>query len=363
MRGKVYRLSVSIISLFSIVALSGCQIIPKEEEYNKAALVKEYEADEFSMATVKRGDVRDYKRINCEYLNSNVQNVELGDWEMIKKINVKVGDKVKEGDVLAEYMSDDLDSAIEEVRYQIGIKEAMMEQAGIMQNLEIKKQELVLNDETAIQAIIENYDAEISRLGTELSDLNRQLEDYNRELEFTQIKAEFDGTVTYVNEELTMANPWERGGNGAGRGMNKAKNNRVVSITDGAKPYFVADRKSSEFVEKLAEGDTIFVSNGDERYETIVHFPNKRQVYFLMDDEPEGIQSGTHADAEYVIQERLGVLYLPKSAVYKMGEEYIVYLEDENGLKSAKKITIGLEAENKVEIVDGLQYGDSVIVR
>ncbi len=56
-------------------------------------------------------------------------------------------------------------------------------------------------------------------------------------------------------------------------------------------------------------------------------------------------------------------MYLPDSAVNKMGDSYIVYYEDENGLKSAKEVTVGLKAENKIEITSGLEFGDAVIVR
>ena len=46
-----------------------------------------------------------------------------------------------------------------------------------------------------------------------------------------------------------------------------------------------------------------------------------------------------------------------------MGDTYVVYYEDENGLKSAKEVTIGLQADNKIEITGGLEFGEAVIVR
>lgn len=356
---------ISVVILYTIISviLAGCSVIPKEEEYSTASFVKEYESEEFSMTTVKRGDVRDYQRINCEYRSSNIQEAELTGWDMVKSINVKVGDKVKKGDVMAQLMSEDIDSQIEEVKYQIALKEAEIRQAGRKEQLEIKKQKLVLDDETAIKAIRENYDADISRNESDLEGLKQHLKDLKSDLRSYQIIADFDGTVTYVNTGLIMANPWERGGNGAGRGMKGARESRVLSITDGAEPYFAAERSSSEYIDKLSEGDKIMVASGADRYETTVHFPDKNNVYFLLDYEPENIDNGNNATAEYVIEERLNVLYLPDSAVNKMGDGYVVYMEDENGLKSAREVKIGLKAQNKVEIISGLEFGDSVIVR
>ena len=343
-------------------AFTGCGIIPREEEYNTAAFVNEYEGEEFSMATVKRGDVRDYKKIECEYRESNIQDVELDDWVMIKKINVSAGDRVKEGDVLAELYSEEMDTNIEEVTYQINLKKAQIRQAKDMEKLEVKKQKLELDDETAIRAIRENYDADITRYSSELDSLELQYKSLSEDMKDYQICAQFDGTVTYVNTDLIMVNPWERmGGNGPGGDKSSTKN-KVVSITDGSEPYFVASGDSSDYISKLSEGDHIKVSDGDEKYDTTVHFADDK-VYFLLDFQPADITNGSMASAEYVIEEKLDVLYLPDSAVNHMGDEYVVYYEDENGLRNVKPVKVGLIAGNRAEITEGLEYGESVIIR
>lgn len=356
------KIVIGLLCTMTVSILGGCGIIPEEEEYNTAGFVKEYEGEEFSMTTVKRGDVRDYRRIDCEYRESNIQDVILDDWTMLKKINVKAGDKVKEGDVLAEMLSEETDTSLEEVKYQIKVKKALISQAKSMELLEIKKQKLELNDETAIKAIRENYDAEITRYNSELEGLNLQYEALLEDIKNYQITAEFDGTVTYVNTDLIMSNPWERFGNGAGRGKKAAVDNKVVSVTDGSEPYFVASKDSSEYISKLSEGESITVSNGSERYETRVHFADDN-VYFLLDFQPADITNGSMVTAEYVIEERTDVLYLPDSAVNQMGDEYVVYYEDDTGLKNVKPVKIGLTADHKVEIIEGLEFGDSVIVR
>ena len=361
-RGMAFGLVCTVVA----GACSGCGLIPKEEVYNVAGFVKEYEGEEFSMATVKRGDVRDYHKIDCEYRESNIQDVTLDEWDMIKKINVKAGDKVKEGDVLAELFSEETDASIEEVKYQIKVKEALISQARRMEQLEIKKQKLELDDETAIKAIRENYDAEITRYTSELEGLTIQYNSLMEDMKSYQIFAEFDGTVTFVNTDLIMANPWERRGGNFGWGQPDNNSNpvkdKVVSITDGSEPYFVASVSSSDYISKLSEGDHINVSNGTEKYETTVHFADDN-IYFMLDFQPADMTNGSMAVAEYVIEEKLDVLYLPDSAVNHMGDEYVVYYEDENGLKNVKPVKIGLIAGNRVEITEGLEFGDSVIVR
>lgn len=47
--------------------------------------------------------------------------------------------------------------------------------------------------------------------------------------------------------------------------------------------------------------------------------------------------------------------------VHRAGEDYYVYCEDENGLKSVRYIKTGLVGSEYVEIVEGLAEGEMVI--
>ena len=85
-------------------------------------------------------------------------------------------------------------------------------------------------------------------------------------------------------------------------------------------------------------------------------------IYFMLDHMPDNM-SDNIAYAKEVKEERKDVLYLPKSAVSKLGDKDVVYREDENGFKSPVEVKVGLVAQNKAEIVSGLEEGDAVIVR
>ena len=53
---------------------------------------------------------------------------------------------------------------------------------------------------------------------------------------------------------------------------------------------------------------------------------------------------------------------IPEDAVTLANGEPIVYYQNEEGVKAYKSIVIGLAADDRVEVVDGLSEGDSVIV-
>ena len=70
---------------------------------------------------------------------------------------------------------------------------------------------------------------------------------------------------------------------------------------------------------------------------------------------------GTRAYARLILDERKDVLALPPNVVHRAGENYYVYCEDENGLKSVRYIKTGLVGSKYVEIVEGLAEGEMVI--
>ncbi|MBE5928018.1 MAG: efflux RND transporter periplasmic adaptor subunit [Lachnospiraceae bacterium] len=353
-----------ILSVLMVPALTGCSLLPEEEVFRTTTIVKEYEGNEFSMTTVKRGDVKDYRNIPCEYRKSNIEDVVLAPWMGITDICVEVGDKVEPGDILVLLASEDTESNIDELNYQIDVKQTKIKQARNMCALEIKRQKLILDDKTTIKAIKEKYEAEISNIEGELSVLNAQLSSELDMQEIYQIKATISGTVTHVDKSVMGFKENNSHGPGGYREWVRTEKT-VVSISDGSMPYFAAPIDSSEYIETLSEGDEITVTVTGSEYKTKVHFPKKdrTEVHFLLDYVPEDLDNGNLANAEYIIEKHEDVLYLPDVAVNKMGDKYVVYYEDENGLKSAQEITVGLMAENKVEIAGGLEFGDAVIVR
>ncbi len=353
-----------ILSVLMIPAVTGCSLLPEEEVFRTTTIVKEYEGNEFSMTTVKRGDIKDYRNIPCEYRKSNIEDVVLAPWMGVTDICVEVGDKVKPGDILVLLASEGTESNIEELDYQINVKQTQVKQARNMCDLEIKRQKLILDDETAIKAIKEKYNAEISNIEGELSVLNAQLQSELDMQEAYQIKATISGTVTHVDKSVMGFKENNSHGPGGYRDWIKTETN-VVSISDGSMPYFAASVDSSEYIDKLEEGEEVTVTITGTEYKTKVHFPkkDKTEVHFMLDYVPENLENGSLANAEYIIDKHEDVLYLPDIAVNKMGEKYVVYYEDENGLKSARDVTVGIMAENKVEITGGLEFGDAVIVR
>lgn len=360
----INKKAVSLISVLAISSmLSACAILPEEEVFETTKLVTEYEKPEFSMTNVKRGDVCEFNKVVCKYSESNMQNVELDEWISVKQINFKKGDRVKKGDVLMTILSADVDKRIAEFEHDVKLLETKIRQARRMCELEVKKQRLVLDDDIAIKAIRGRYEATIGEYNSELEVANTGLNQAKGEQRDFQIVAEMDGTVTYLNERVYIESdimPWERG---QAFGESDSRDKLVMTISDGSLPRFTGVIDMENQPVQLTEGQSIQVVCNDAEYTTRVHFADETTVNFLLDYIPEELDSQMTGYAKDVIDERKNVLYLPKSAVSKMGDKDIVYCENKEGFKSAVEVQIGLAAEGKIEIISGLNEGDAVIVR
>ncbi len=361
MKNRHNAIMFGMLTLTSML-FTGCSLFPEEEIFETATLVKEYEKREFSMVTVQRGDVCDYKRITCKYTQSNTQEVVLGAWDIVKDIYVKKGDKVKKGDVLLTFSDEELDGQIEDYKYQINVKETQIRQEEKNKKLEIEKQKIVLNDKTSIKAIEERYNAQISGYQSDLELLRMRLQQSEADSESFKIRAEIDGKVTLLN--TTLLDIDSRFGDWRGPtsyGKEKDNNNRLLLISDGSKPRFTGAVNPADI--QLEEGGRIDVICDNNTYGTTIKYKDNETVYFMLDAVPDEIQDGATAYARHVINERKNVLFLPDTAITTMGEDTIVYKDDGNGFKEPVKVQTGLTANNRTEIISGLQEGDSVIVR
>ncbi len=330
------------------LGLTSCMLLPEEEEFDMAPIIQEYEGTEYSKVSVKSGDVVNAEKISCEY--SAAQREELAFYEdgvEVAKVYVKQGDRVKEGDLIAELATEDLDQEIAAKDFEIEKNRLMQRQRLEMRDLEIEKQQRTFNDATAIQAIRSQCDADVNNLRNELDMLNVYRDDLRDQKANFTLTAGIDGKVSFLLEGL--------------EGMESEMDLTVCVVSGKARPRFVAD---TERAGDFADGARVEVLANEQTYLTEVSHPKRKDVvHFNLVDSLDGLEDMDSGEVLYVMDERRNVLYLPKSAVKAMGDQHVVYYEDENGLKVAKEVQVGLTAESMTEIVSGLELGEEVIVR
>ena len=348
MRKKIMRYSAGCVLLTSCVLLSSCGLLPQEEEYRSAPVVREYESENYTYATVTREDVQLTKKISCVFSSAQESKLSFGiSGQKLENVYVALGDSVTTGMVLAELNMGTLRNDYESVYDKL--EESKMNQRHVEEKLELEKRRMKDAGETT-SLTASSYQRQIKELIQEQELMEEKLAALQAKIDERQIIAPMDGTISYMKNDM--------------ENQLSAKGEGVIKMVSGEECYFVAEAKNAEGLE---EGDTVTVTVGNSIYETVVEISEKakaeEKVYFRLDSTVQQPEVGSKGSATYVLDETKDALCVPSKAVRRIGEDYVVYYVDENGVKNMKYIEIGLIGNNKTVVTSGLEFGESVILK
>lgn len=354
-----------LIAFFACVLLSSCSLLPEEETFSTAPLIREYEREEFKLAFAERGDMVLTQKVSCTYVPVQTEALRYTVGGLyFDEFFVEVGDSVTKGQLLAQLDLAGVESQIESSNMQI--MKLSMRLSALEENraLALERQRLLMDTSTsaelseALADVNEQYNIQKQALLDELEIAQLQLSEYEQQLAERQLRAGIDGTVTYVRSVKS--------------GDRSAAGDRVISIADATTSLFRAETKLWDRFEPGQEY-VITVSKAD--YEAIVTaeadlgLPETEKVegeteyvYFMLKNPTFDLEDGDRGTLVLTLDSRTDVLMVPESAVTTADGQSIVYYQDEEGMKAYKPVEIGLVANDMVEILSGLTEGESVIV-
>lgn len=346
--------------------LSSCSLLPEEEIFADAPVIKQFSGVGFKLAQVEKSDMVQSERIYCTYVPVQTETLKYSVGGLyFGETFVEVGDSVTKGQLLAQLDMSGIDSKLDACRLQIeklGIRMAALEEN---RALALERQRLMMREAAeeelneALAEVDRQYDRQKQSLMDELTIAQLQQAEYEEEVARRQLRAGFDGTVTHVRKTQ--------------EGERSTAGERGVTVADSTMSLF---RAETGYWDRFKPGDEYIITVSKVEYEAIV--TSEEELGIPVTEKTEGragyvylrlkypsfeLEDGDKGTLELILDERKGVMTVPKSAVSQAGDIYIVYCQDEDGMKTYKQVEIGLSANNKVEILSGLSEGESVIVR
>lgn len=328
------RALLALTLMLTAAALSGCYLYPAEEEQLPPPLIQPA-AITYSTYTVKRDNIQRELTSSGTFRAADYykcQFTKRGGYVSVK--NVKLGQMVKQGDVLVE-----LDTA--PVQSDMRRREINVERA----RLALKNAKSTRNKD-AIQ--MAEWDLEMAEL---------DYKDAKDTLESSVLRAPHDGRVSsvarvdvgeYVGAYTTLV---------------------VVDNADTLLLEVKGD-KVSEF----ADGQIVNVNYRKNDYQgEVVMTPRSATadtplemrdfVRIRVDGMDQSVAKiGDDARVVVVLERRENVIVIPKNLVRNyLGRRYVQLLVD--GLPTERDVEIGLETPTLYEIVKGLNEGDQIIDR
>lgn len=302
----------------------------------------------------------------------------------INEVKVSEGDVILAGDILIEYQTGHIDAEIEGLEQQISRLNARMSSAeSDLSSLEQQLSEAQADSspdlfDTENNSIdsnnSDNRDNENSEevISNQIGDKQDQIEDLNLQVDgvnqkITQLHGEkakytitskMDGTVTEIN-------PYPQ-----------SENEDVVSINSN-QPFLIEGKLSEKQAAKVKEGQKVIASANvlpDQKKEGTVKelkmdpigvpsVEEKESFYPFraeMIEADETWHHGYHISLDIVLDERNGVVVIPDSVIQKKAGKTYVYVV-KNGRLEKREINLGLEVNNRTEVLQGLAKGERIV--
>lgn len=343
---KVRRLA----AIFCGVVLSGstlcsCGLLPTEEEFDTAPVIKDYEGNNYNKYTVTRGSMVQKEFVSAYYQGTARMEVKGGGIGVqIKRYCVKKGQKVEAGDVLMEDYLPDQEKIIRDSEREMEKMRLQIRQAKEMKKRELQKLKRLKGSKEQEKSISSQYDSQIKNAESSMALLRLDIKAAREELDINTVPAEIGGRIVEIDHSF-------EGG--------FATENDVVMVIEGKKRNRF--RAKTEHASYFKNGQEVIISVGGQQYKaTAKKTANKKIVYFYPKAELT-LKNGVAGSIDLILKEKKDVLYLPAALVYDMGEKKVVYVEGENGVKSIREVKIGERIDNLIEITEGLQENEQVI--
>ncbi|MCR4791279.1 MAG: hypothetical protein K5871_00865 [Lachnospiraceae bacterium] len=366
-RARLFSVLFFAFCISSVSVFSGCSEVAEED--NMVILFDEESVTEVAgNLPAEYADVVSTMNVSCRYRTAVTQDLSFDiERAKISTVYVAAGETVRRGQLLISIETNtDIEAERAEILYQIQRIELQRERT-----LAQKEYEITLatfnnamngdpmspesrNDlEKKLQEIedkyyftLQGYEDSILIANLKLQNLEANNVDHN-------IYAGMDGIVEYLREGL--------------EGSQTVIGRTVITLKDPNDMYFYASDPS--LASYLEEGQTVTISvSGSQggEYEAVPELSDDgTSLRFILtgdDAATVSIAEGTSGNIVLELGRRDNVLSVPAAAVHRAGDITYVYVVDDDGYRRYKEVVVGLEGDDRTEIISGLEAGDMVAV-
>jgi len=336
------------VIILKFLLLSAC--LPLEEDVLPAPALSVPAPDIFNTVQVAVGDVVLFQDLRTmlvparqEVLSFDVSGL------LIDRVNVKMGDAVKKGDILFELERGHYEQELRQATRELEMVKLRLRQLDERQ-VHIRERARLLK--TEVDTI--SYQRQHDDLTHQIDLINLKIQNHRNELERRVLRASMDGYVTF----LQRFHSWERTTAGS----------NMVTISDMTETVFIVTESGARL---LNIGDTVNVLIRPDEYEGIVIDPAAHNITANRSDFEafilihEGYQYGfttaTSGVIRVVLDKTENVLFVPNYVINTYKDRTFVYvLEDD--LRTLRDVKVGLVGNHVSEILGGLEAGEVIIV-
>ncbi|MHA7966082.1 efflux RND transporter periplasmic adaptor subunit [Paenibacillus sp. CAU 1782] len=339
-RNKTFKASLLAMALGTALLLSGCSLLPAEEETLLPPLVKPPQ-ESYRTVEVKRGDIAKEIKGSATLESYSSEAAKFtAEGGRVKEVMVKQGDQVKTGDVLIQLDVGDMDINVKQHELNMVKSRAALKSAKL--------------SEDADNIAIAQLQYEIDRIKYE-----RLLEAYNSK----QLLAGIDGQVTYLAEME--------------EGQGVAPHETLVILSDPSKLRVAFQGSTSADVNMVSVGQRVELEFRDNTVvegkvtqtpasapfsdDPVIKERNSKMI-FIDAELPESAEIGGSVNIRILLQESRDTLVIPRSGLRTyLGRNFVRVLEEGDNIREVD-VEAGISGSTEVEITAGLEEGMLVVL-
>lgn len=254
----------------------------------------------------------------------------------IVSIKFTEGTRVKKGDLLAKINDRPLQAQLQK----------LLAQKKLTEGKEFRQRSLL--DKDAISQ--ESYDQIVTELQTIEADINL----IEARISETELRAPFDGIIglRYLSEGAYATS--------------STKIAKLIKISPIKIEFSISEKYASEI--KIGYPVTFKVVGNDKNFEATVYAVDPKididtrtiVLRALYPNNKEELKSGRYASITLQMSQISNAIAIPSEALIPEmeGEKVFIY---NNGKAQTIKVNTGLRTESKIQITDGLKFGDTLI--
>lgn len=287
--------------------------------------------------------------------------------EQITQVNVKVGDKVTAGQVLAQLdtetsqiQADNAQLSVVNAENSIAVAQQSYDNAVTNYNNALELFEIGAMSQTDLDQLKlarDNAQSQLNSAQIAVANARNTLQSANLALSYGTITAPISGTVTTVNADVgsyaTASAP-----------MFVIANVDTLEVSTGINEQNVSKiRVGQEVLLKINSVSDQWFSGNITEISTVMNSQTKNYpITIAMNNQDDNLVAGMYAEINVIVDHADDVLVIPVNAIVYKDAQPVAYVLQADGTVKEAKLTLGINDGDNYVVTAGLQAGDQIVV-
>lgn len=287
--------------------------------------------------------------------------------EQITQVNVKVGDKVTAGQVLAQLdtetsqiQANNAQLAVSNAENSIAVAQQSYENAVTNYNNALELFEIGAMSQTDLDQLKlarDNAQSQLNSAQIAVANARNTLQSANLALGYLTVTAPISGTVTTVNaDEGSYAS--------ASAPMFVIANVDTLEVSTGINEQNVSKiHVGQEVLLRINSVSDQWFSGNITEISTVMNSQTKNYpITIAMNNQDDNLVAGMYAEINVIVDHADDVLVIPVNAIVYKEAQPVAYVLQSDGTVKEAKLTLGINDGDNYVVTAGLQAGEQIVV-